>query len=117
MNLTIDLTPSEVAQLSEATKRTGLAPSELLKKLLKEYLPFGSISDKDDLDAKLHKWQQQDGVRLAPDISTHALFAQWAEEDAQMTEQEREAEDRLWEKLEINLAENSRKLQLRALSG
>ncbi len=116
MNLTIDLTPSEVAQLSEATKHTGLAPSELMKKLLKEHLLFGFVHDKDYLDAKLHKWQQQDGVKLAPDVPTRTLFAQWAEEDAQMTEQEREAEDRLWEKLEINLAENSSELQLRALS-
>lgn len=116
MNLTIDLTPSEVAQLSEATMHSGLAPSELVKKLLNEYMPFGSVTDKDDLDAKLHKWQQQDGVKLAPDVPTHTLFAQWAEEDARMTEQEREAEDRLWEELEINLADNSRKLQLKALS-
>ncbi len=44
------------------------------------------------LDAKLRLWQQQDGTPLLPDIPAHALFAQWAEEDARMTDAEREAE-------------------------
>ena len=58
------------------------------------------------VDAKLHRWQQQDGIALLPDVSTQTLFAQWAEEDATMTEQEREAEDRLWHDIEKGLAEN-----------
>ena len=44
------------------------------------------------------------------------LFSQWGEEDAKMAEQEREAEDRIWENLEETLAENIRALQFRQLS-
>ncbi len=32
-----------------------------------------------------------------PDVPTSTLFARWAEEDARMTNEEREAEDRLWQ--------------------
>ena len=115
MNLIIDLTPSEVAQLSEAAKQTGLAPAELVKKLVKEHLPAVPATDEDELDAKLQKWQEQDGTKLLPDVPTRTLFAKWAEEDAQMTNEEREAEDRLWEDLEKGLTENSYVLQLRRL--
>jgi len=69
-------------------------------------------TDEDDIDTKLHKWQEQDGTRLMPDIPTQTLFAQWAEEDAQMTAEEREAEDRLWEDFEKGLAAYNRMLQL-----
>jgi len=115
MSLTIDLTPNEEAQLSEAAKHVGLAPAELAKKLLQEHLPGITTNEIDDLDAKLHAWQQQDGTQLMPDVPTQLLFAQWAAEDAQMTDAERQAEDHLWEDLEKGLAENSHVLQLRRL--
>ena len=66
------------------------------------------------VDAKLHRWQQQDGAALMPEISTQTLFAQWAEEDARMTDAEREEEDRLWENMEKGLADNNG-LELRRL--
>lgn len=115
MNLTIDLSPSEEAQLSQVAKQTGLATEELVKKLVLAHLPARPAHDSDDLDAKLRKWQEQDGTKLTPDIPAHSLFAQWAAEDAEMTQAEREAEDRLWEDLEKGLTENSRVLQLRRL--
>jgi hypothetical protein len=115
MNLSIELTPSEEAKLAAAAKETGLAPAELVKKLVMEHLPAAGTVE-DDLDARLRNWQKQDGTKLMPDIPTQTLFAQWAEEDAQMTDEEREAEDRLWEDLEKGLTENSRVLQLRQLS-
>ena len=66
------------------------------------------------LDAKLYRWQHQDGVVLMPEIPTQMLFAQWAEEDARMTDAEREAEDRLWKDMEKELAANNG-LELRRL--
>jgi hypothetical protein len=116
MNLIVDLNPSEEARLSSAAKATGLAPAELIKKLVTEHLPAVPTLDEGELDAKLRTWQQQDGTKLMPDVPTQTLFAQWAEEDAQMTDEEREAEDRLWEDLEKGLIENSRVLQLRQLA-
>jgi len=115
MNLVINLTPSEEAELAAASKQTGLAPAELLKKLVKEHLPAVLATHEDDLDARLRRWQEQDGTTLLPDVPVQTLFAQWAKEDAQMTDEEREAEDRLWEDLEKGLTENSRVLKLRQL--
>src|SRR5437016_2309509 len=103
MNLIIDLTPSEEARLAAAAKQIGLAPAELVKKLVEEHLPAVPAADEDALDAKLRQWQEQDGTALMPDVPTEILFAQWAEEDTHMTDEEREAEDRLWEDLEIGL--------------
>src|SRR5215213_3676972 len=95
MSLVINLTPTEEARLAAAAQQRGLAPAELARQLVTEHLP-GS----DPLEAvrvKLREWQEQDGTPLLPDTPTAELFAQWDEEDAQMTEEEREAEDRLWQ--------------------
>ena len=115
MDLIIDLTVSEEAQLCEAATRTGLAPADLVKKLVKEHLSPVPAVDLDDLDAKLLRWQDQTGTKVTPHIPTQTLFAQWAAEDALMTDEERADEDRLWEDLEPRLAETGRALQLRHL--
>lgn len=69
-------------------------------------LPDETLPTEETLDAKLRLWQQQDGTPLLPDVPAQTLFAQWAEEDARMTDAEREAEDRLWQDMEQGLAEN-----------
>ncbi len=112
----IDLTPSEEAQISAAARETGLSAVELVELWIKEHLPSVSVMDRNDVDAKLRKLQELDGTKLLPDIPTRTLFAQWAEEDTKMTDDERESEDRLWEDIEQGLAENGRVLQLRQLS-
>ncbi len=70
----------------------------------------------DAVDAKLREWQEQDGAALMPDVPAQALFAEWAEEDSKMTEEEREAERVLWESIEQGLSENGGRLQLRHFS-
>jgi hypothetical protein len=68
MTLTIELTPTEEAQLTAAAQHAGLAPSELARKWVTEHLP-----------------------PVTPDIPgdpTLALFAQWDTEDTQMTPEE-----------------------------
>lgn len=109
MNLVIDLTASEEAEISAAAKQTGMAPAELVKKLVKEHLPVlqepvGAVppNDESDLDANLRKWQQQDGVKLYPNVSTQELFAKWAAEDEQLTDEEREENDRIYGEIEKN---------------
>lgn len=69
----------------------------------------------DIVAAKLRQWQAQDSKSLMPDIPTHTLFAQWAEEDAQMTDDEREAEDRLWEDVQKGINETRATLGMRCL--
>ena len=57
--------------------------------------------------ALIHKWQQEYGLPPRPDGSTgHVplvdLFAEWAAEEANMTAEEIEAEQKLWEDIERN---------------
>ena len=68
MTLTIELTPTAAAQLMAAAQQAGLAPADLVQKLVAEHLP--SIMPK------------------LPEDPTLALFAQWDTEDAQMTPEE-----------------------------
>lgn len=107
MSLTIPLTPAEEARLSAAARRIGLAPEELMKRLTLEHLPAAAEDEEGSIDATLRRWQQEDGAPLLPDVPTLALFAQWAEEDARMTSEERAAEDRLWAEIENGLMESS----------
>lgn len=116
MDLVIHLTPSEEAQISAAAKDSGIAPAELVKRLVTEHLPVSSSQIETDIDARLRQWQQQDGTPLMPDVPANVLFARWAEEDACMSDEEREAEDRLWEDLEQSIVQNERLLQLRRLT-
>src|SRR5258708_4653557 len=100
MDLTIHLSSEEEARLAAAARREGLDPAEWLKRVA-----LGRLSSKDtrageEIDAKLRRWQEQDGAPLSPHVPAHELLARWDEEDALMTDEEREAEDRLWEDLE-----------------
>ncbi|MBC7529142.1 MAG: hypothetical protein H7308_16525 [Chthonomonadaceae bacterium] len=96
----IDLTPSEKERLLVFARQAGLSPAELMKRTALEHLPSSSETNKETVEAKLRRWQEQDGITLMPKISTQTLFAQWDKEDALMTEEDRNAEDRLWEDLE-----------------
>ena len=115
MILNIELTPAQEIALADAAQVCGVDAAELMKRLTLDHLPVAGKNDEADIDAKLRQWQMQDGRSLLPDTPAQALFAQWDEEDAHMTEEEREAEDQLWADIERGLTENSRALQMRWL--
>ncbi len=102
MNLTIDLTATEEAQISTAAKNAGIAPAELVRQLVKEHLPIIPAEHESDIDATLQKWQRQDQSTSNANDATQALFARWAEEDAHMTDGEREENDRIYAEIEKN---------------
>ena len=113
MNVTVPFNQAEEAQLTAAAKQAGLAPADLIKRLALEHLP--TLPTNAEIDARLHLWQEQDGTPLMPDISTQDLFAQWADQDAKMTDEEQTAEGRHWEEIENYLTGN-RRLNLRQLA-
>src|SRR5258708_7655446 len=84
MDVVIAFNPIEEARLSAAAKRIGLGPSEYVKKLIDEHLPVATDDD-------------------AIDDPTLALFAQWDHEDANMTPEEVEHENRTWEEFKANI--------------
>jgi len=116
MSLVIPFTPTEEARLADVAKQRGLSSTEFIKTLVQRYLPLTTETSEHNLEVKLREWQQQDGTVLMPPVATQTLFAWWAEEDAQMTDTEREAEEKLWADVEKGIAENGRVVELRRLS-
>jgi hypothetical protein len=110
----INLTSQEESLIYAAAKRTGLSPQDWIKQLALESLTDSVPHTDEEIDVKLRQWQKETGSPLMPESSARELFAQWDEEDARMTDEEREAEDRLWEDIEQGLVEN-RGLHLRLL--
>jgi hypothetical protein len=115
ISVEIDLTPTEEARLMAAARQRGLTPAEFVKRLALEHLPAAPVTAEDAVDARLRQWQEQDDRTLMPDVPTQTLFAQWDAEDAQMTDAEREAEDRLWEAFQQGVNDSRAALGMRTL--
>jgi hypothetical protein len=132
MTLTIELNPDEEARLASAAASAGLEPAALARKLLAERLPglpagaadsngSAGMSPQEKVRALLAKWQAQDNtpivagpVALLPgETTTQALFRKWDEEDARMTDEEREAAERLWEEFQQGVNETRDALGMR----
>jgi hypothetical protein len=90
MSLVIDLPTIVEARVESEARHAGVSPEEYVQNLVAR-----AVASTDSmLDAKLRKWQEQDGKVLRPDRSAKSLFAQW--DSLTQTDAEREAEDRLW---------------------
>jgi hypothetical protein len=96
MTLTIDLTPSEQARLAAAAPQEGILPAELARRLVSEHLPPPAEGK-------------------AGEDPTLALFAQWKRDDARMTPEEIEEEQRLWEQFVRGINQTREALGMRHL--
>lgn len=136
MALHIELTPEQEARLNAVARHNGIAPAEALKKLLDAHLPSLSPGEepaqykqqdipgdpKARVRALLSEWQTQDNTPTLPliptqnsETPTQALFRKWEEEDAAMTDEEREAEDRLWKEFQQSINAERAKAGMRTL--
>lgn len=85
-------------------------------RLMRKAVPADAAIDPGDhVSDLLAQWQAEDRTPLrAPVLTqpgetpTQALFRKWAAEDANMTEAEKEAEDRLWKEIEQGMLESRR---------
>jgi len=114
MSLLINLTPDEEAMLSSAAMQTGLDPEAFAARLVREHLPVAAPLES-ELDIKLSHWHRQDNTNLMPTRTTAELFAEWDKEDAKMMDEEREAEDQLWEVFQKGINETRAALGMRQL--
>ena len=96
MTLTIELSPSEAARLVAAARQEGVQPAELARRLVTDRLPALAANARGE-------------------DPTLALFAQWEQEDTQMTPEEIEQERRLWEQFEHGINETRQALGMRPL--
>lgn len=96
MSLMIELNPDERARLVAAAKQQGMAPAELARKVLTDYLP------------PLAEESQ-------PEDPTLALFRQWEAEGITRTAEEAARENELWEQFQANVNETRAALGMRKL--
>ena len=115
MSILVTLTPTEEARLSTVAIQNGLAAAELAAKLLREHLSSESMTPTERLQAKLREWQKETETETFPPTSAHELFTRWAEEDANKTDEEIAANDRLWEDYQQGIDDERRKAGMRTL--
>lgn len=96
MTLTIELNAAEQARLAAAAEQEGLAPVELIRKLLADHLP-----------PLVQEGQQED--------PTLALCRQWEQEGRARTPEEAAQENELWERFQANVNETRAALGMRKL--
>ena len=102
MSLTIELTPVMESQLEREARAKGVTVATEAQALLNKALA------EDTTVAQ--------GQNASPALdSTQALFAQWAEEDAQMSPEQIEAERQMWEQFESGINETRRASEMRIL--
>jgi len=123
MSILVNLTPIEEESLSNEAMQSGLATSELAAKLLREHLASQSaLNPIEEMRLRIRKWQKQDNTPSPAQIAdrsgmtpTAALFQQWAEEDADKTDEEIAANDRLWADYQQGIDEERQKAGMRTL--
>ena len=104
--MSIDFEPHVERALRDRAASKGISVGELLERTFIE----PAVTEPEDSVARVKRliaeWQRQDGTPKLPPVptlpgetQTQALRRMWAEEDAKMTDEERDAEDRLWEDL------------------
>lgn len=123
MTLTIDLSPSEEVQFTDAARQEGLEPAAFVKRLVAEYLPPTAPTDPiAHVQTLLATWQAEDQTPTLPPVPTRpgetpteALFRTWDEEDANTTEEEQEQQERLWEDFQKGVNETRSALGMRTI--
>jgi hypothetical protein len=114
--VTLDISPQTEARLFDVARQEGIDPAALVERLVKEYRPApGADRTADELYRKLRERQEQDHITLRPDRSAAEHFARLEAEAAQMTDEEREAEDRIWEDFQNGMNETRAALGMRQL--
>lgn len=115
MSITINLTPTEEARLSTEAMQNGLATEELVQKLLREHLTAKPKPQVETVQARLRQWQEETRTETLPATSVRELFARWAEEDAQKTNEEIAADEHLWQDYRKGIDDERRGAGMRTL--
>ena len=123
--MSLDLSPEVETVVRDRAQALGVSVNDLLARTFApEKTEAKTVNDPEaHIQALLARWQTEDNTPILPPIPTlpgetptQALFRKWAEEDARMTDEEREAEDQLWEDIDKGLRENGGKLRLRYIA-
>lgn len=117
--MSLEVSPEIENAIRSRAASEGVSVNELLGR------SFGpgrqeSVSARDlraNVTALLATWQQADNTQLVPSVPTRpgesptqALFRQWAEENALMSDEEKRAVDALWENIEPAIIERKNRV-------
>jgi hypothetical protein len=112
--MSLELDPRAETILRQEAEREGVSIDELIVRRFARPQPAPQEAPAPDVEkervfARLAAWQRQDSTPFVLPIpnadtikATEALFRQWDEEDANMTDAKRDAEDRFWEEFNQN---------------
>jgi hypothetical protein len=84
--MSLEVSPQLEREVREYTTRNDISLEELLSRAI-HAAPLDTRAHVQNL---LAQWQKEDGVSLHKPVSSQELFQQWAEEDAQLSETERQ---------------------------
>src|SRR5437879_6466677 len=123
--MSLDISPELESAVRERAAAEGVSVNDLLARTfgrdLQETTP--RHDPKAHVQSLLDKWQAADNTPvMAPNPSlpgetpTQALFRKWREEDAHMTDKQKDEEDKLWEDIEKALKENRLTFDRRSLT-
>jgi hypothetical protein len=113
--MSLDLGPEIENAIRLRAAAEGVSVNDLLARTfaLERQVTNSTRDSKLHIQALLDKWQAADNTPIMPpmptlpgETPTRALFRRWKEEDALMTDEEKDAEDRLWEDIEKGLKDN-----------
>jgi|SRR5579862_6023097 len=118
--MSLDVDPSVEDAVRERAAAEGITVDAFLERTLGIASHNGGSERR--VRTLLAQWQAEDATRPAPYSgepgvgSSTELFERWNRADAAMTDEEREAEDRLWEDVMKGLDETREVLGMRRLS-
>jgi hypothetical protein len=119
--MSLDVRPEVERMVRERAARQGVSVDDLLAQAFAGH-PAPEAPEQ-RVRRLLTEWQASDAVITA--VLSYAnghtprasLLARWRESDTEMTDEEREAEDRLWEAVVQSIDETRAALGMRPLSG
>jgi len=104
--MSLDLSPEIEKRVRERAEAEGVSVNYLMARIFAPEMTQKSppTDPKAHVRALLAQWQAQDNTPILPPIPirngktpTQALFRKWEEEEAQLTEEEQEQQEKFWE--------------------
>jgi hypothetical protein len=108
--VSLELNPEVERQVLERARAAGTTASDYIAQLLQAYTTIASPNPIARVHGLLNQWQFQDRSPTsapAPNDGTftasEALFRQWEREDANLTDEERQAEEKRWQQFQRDI--------------
>ncbi len=105
--MSLELNPDVERQVVERARAAGTTVSDYIARLLQAAAPVAALDPAARVRSLLYQWQQQDHTPTAapaPNDGTltpsEALFRQWEQEDATLTDEERQVEEERWQQFQ-----------------